>query len=294
MPRSPLFGAVSAEDLYRRIATGESVVLVDVRTADEFAAGHIPGSLLIPLHELEARWREIPNGGSPIAVICEHGIRSAAACQFLAEMGIGPLENLRGGIAGWTGPVTAHATRSEAHRHPVEPEPFLVESVPLLPRGLALDVAMGSGRHSVYLAARGFDVDGVDADPEAVRAARAAARRLAVPFRAVVGNVEDGTYIIPLETYDVILVFDFLHRPLFTDIREGVRAGGVVVYQSATLEQRRFDPACDPARLLRPGELAEVFRDWEILRSHERIEPGGGSRPPRALAGIVARKPSAD
>jgi hypothetical protein len=107
-----------------------------------------------------------------------------------------------------------------------------------------------------------------------------------------VGNVEDGTYIIPLETYDVIAVFNFLHRPLFTDIREGLKPGGVVIYQTYTTDQLRFGTPSNPAHLLKPGELERAFGDWEVLRTREEIEPAAAGRKPRALAGIIARKPS--
>ena len=52
-----------------------------------------------------------------------------------------------------------------------QPAQFLVENIDLLPRGRALDVAMGSGRNAVYLARMGFQVEGVDASREAVEEA---------------------------------------------------------------------------------------------------------------------------
>jgi rhodanese-related sulfurtransferase len=278
------------EDLYRRLATGEAFVILDVRTETEYERQHIPGSLLVPLQELETRWKEVPTNGTPVAVVCEFGLRSAAACQFLAEHGIERLFNVEDGLIGWPGPVE-HGPEPRPLPHLISPERFLIDSFHLLPKGLALDIAMGEGRNAIYLASRGFDVDGVDVDAEAVSRARIPARRLGAPIRAVVGNVEDGTYIIPIETYDVILVFNFLHRPLLTDIREGLRPGGVVIYQSYTSGQQSLGPVESPSRLLFPGELKKTFDDWEVLRYLEGVDrqhPGG---PARAVAGIVARKP---
>lgn len=273
------------------LATGEPVVLLDVRTEPEFAVRHIPGSLLIPLHQLEARWTELPLNGAPVAVVCEHGIRSMAACGFLSERGIHSLYNLSGGLDAWGGPLAASQASPAGPSNPIAPSPFLVENFELLSKGLALDLAMGQGRHAIYLSTRGFDVDGVDVDPEAVARARAFARRLGAPIRAVVGNVEDGTYIIPVETYDVVVVFNYLHRPLFNDIRDGLKPGGVVVYQTFTTEQVRFGRPSNPAHLLHAGELREVFAEWEILRYKEGLEPEGPGGTSCALAGIVARKP---
>jgi len=284
------YQAIDGEELYRKLAIGEPIFLLDVRTETEFASSHIPGSVLIPLHEIEARWPEIPNSRTPVAVVCAHGIRSGSACGFLAEQGIGPLFNLSGGLAAWPGPLSASRENGHAHDR-ISPSRFLVESFDLLPKGLALDLAMGNGRNAIYLAARGFDVDCVDVDPDVVARARCSARRLGTPIRAVVGNVEDGTYILPIEAYDVIVVFHYLHRPLFNDIREGLKPGGVVVYETFTTEQERFGPPRNPAFLLRPGELKQQFADWEILRYHEGVEPGTAASAPRAVAGIIARKP---
>jgi len=284
------YSLVDGEELYRRLATGESVVVLDVRTETEFQDRHIPGSTLVPLHELEGRLNELPNSNTPIAVVCQHGQRSIAACRFLTEHGFSPLMNLEGGIEAWPGPLASGAHNGSL-QHGIAPSSFLLENFNLIPQGLALDIAMGEGRNAIYLASRGFDVDGVDADPEAVSRARAAARKLGVPIRAVVGNLQDGTYILPIETYDVIICFNYLHRPLFQDIRSGLLPGGVVVYQTFTHEHPKFGRPSHPDHLLEAEELKHVFAGYEILRYRERIGPARRNGEMRAIAGIVARKP---
>lgn len=240
MANEERFQDIEGDELYRQLALGGSMVMIDVRTDTEFEEQHIPGSMLIPLHELENRVREVPNSGTPIAMICEHGLRSASACRLLAEYGFVPLLNLKGGLRSWPGPVAGSHQKNGRHRHGIAPSSFLVENFHLLPKGLALDAAMGEGRNAIYLATRGYDVDGVDVDSEAVAHARAAARKLGAPIRAIVGDFEDGTYIIPIETYDLVVVFNYLQRPLLKDIKEGVVPGGVVVYQTFTTDQVRF------------------------------------------------------
>jgi sulfur dioxygenase len=80
------------------------LTLVDVRSAEEFNGpdGRIPGSLLLPLPELESRAREIP-GDRPLVVVCHAGSRSALATQQLLQAGFRRVANLRGGIHGWEG-----------------------------------------------------------------------------------------------------------------------------------------------------------------------------------------------
>lgn len=285
------FENIDGDELYRRLATGGSLVLLDVRTESEYQSSHIPGSMLLPLHELELRIKDVPNSGTPIAVICEKGQRSLSACRLLAEHGLTPLYNVVGGLQQWNGPTASGAGEKASLQQSIAPSSYLVDNFDLLPGGLALDVAMGSGRNSIYLATRGFDVDGVDIDSAAVASARSRARRMGAPIRAMVGDYENGSLTIPVCAYNVIMVFNYLHRPLFSQIRDGLVQGGVVIYQTFTTEQVRFGRPQHPDHLLRTGELRELFHDWEILRSRELIGPARKDGRMRAIAGIVARKP---
>ena len=74
--------------------------LLDVRQPEEFATARIEGSVLIPLNELPARLAELPHG-TPIVVMCHHGMRSAHAVHHLREAGYDAI-NLAGGIDAWS------------------------------------------------------------------------------------------------------------------------------------------------------------------------------------------------
>ena len=291
MPQLDRFTSITGDSLYRELAMGEPVVVLDVRTECEYERQHIPGSVLIPLQSLPLRIENVPNSGVPIVVVCEQGLRSVSAGRLLAEHGFRALRVLEGGLTCWPGPTTEGLEKNGTHTHGLAPSSFLIDNFELLPRGLALDVAMGEGRNAIYLATRGFDVDGVDADPARVCRARTASRKLGAPIRAIVGNVEDGTYILPIETYDLIIVFNFLHRPLFEDIKDALVPGGAVVYQTYTVGQARYGRPTNPDYLLEPGELKEQFADWDVLRYREFDGPARRGIPRRAIASIVARKP---
>jgi rhodanese-related sulfurtransferase len=73
--------------------------LLDVREADEWAAGHVPGALHIPLGELAARYLEIDRA-SALYVICRSGRRSDQAAQALAGVGW-QASNVADGMVGW-------------------------------------------------------------------------------------------------------------------------------------------------------------------------------------------------
>ena len=177
-------------------------------------------------------------------------------------------------------------------RQSLTPSAFLVDNLHLLPEGRVLDLAMGHGRNAIYLATQGFEVDGIELNSQSVDEARAAAMELGSPIRAIVADLEDGSHILPLDTYDGIVVFNYLHRPLFPQIRRSLVRGGVIVYQTYTVEQAAFGKPKNPAHLLETGELKQLFHDWEQLAYREFVGPApwGGQR---AIAGIVARKPLA-
>jgi hydroxyacylglutathione hydrolase len=83
----------------------DDVQIVDVRTAREWQAGHLPGSINIPVGELPRRIGELP-ADRPLATICEGGYRSSLAASLLAQEGL-PVVNLAGGMAAYRDRVEA-------------------------------------------------------------------------------------------------------------------------------------------------------------------------------------------
>lgn len=164
-----------------------------------------------------------------------------------------------------------------------EPAAYLVEVLSLLPKGRALDLAMGEGRNAIYLAKKGFNVDGVDISEVAIRKARRLAMEQGVRVKTIIADL--NKYQVEAETYDVILDFYFLNRDLIAQIKKGLKKGGVVVFENYTRAHLKYDKAQNKAYLLNNGELKELFKDFEIVKYRE-IDNGK-----EALASIVARKP---
>lgn len=79
-------------------------LFIDVRTAEEYAQGHVPGAVLIPLVELPARMSEIPKD-SKVHIICRSGNRSASATLSLLDQQYDNVYNVDGGMLQWKGPV---------------------------------------------------------------------------------------------------------------------------------------------------------------------------------------------
>lgn len=80
----------------------QGALLLDVRETDEYANGHAPGSVLIPVGQLEQRLKEIEGyRNQPVAVICRSGRRSAVATQILQKAGFSAARNVGGGMNAW-------------------------------------------------------------------------------------------------------------------------------------------------------------------------------------------------
>jgi rhodanese-related sulfurtransferase len=88
-------------------ANGRSdIYWLDVRSSTDFARRRIPGARLIPVEQLEARYRtELSPSLPSIIVYCDEGDRSRLACDFLSRQGFTNIIHLRGGLAGWSGPL---------------------------------------------------------------------------------------------------------------------------------------------------------------------------------------------
>jgi len=100
-----MFGSMNVDELYPRwLVTrekGEAFALIDVRTPEEYQAGHVPGAELIPLNTLMARVNDFPEQGD-VFLICRSGARSAQAADYLArQCGRTNLINIAGGTMAW-------------------------------------------------------------------------------------------------------------------------------------------------------------------------------------------------
>ena len=96
---------IDQEKAKEMMAVNDGHVIVDVRRADEYAAGHIPGAILIPNESIGTEKPEqLPNKDQIILIYCRSGNRSKQAAQKLADMGYTNIYEF-GGINTWTGEV---------------------------------------------------------------------------------------------------------------------------------------------------------------------------------------------
>jgi tellurite methyltransferase len=153
------------------------------------------------------------------------------------------------------------------------------------PPGKALDVAGGVGRHAIWLAERGWQVQLVDISDVGIQQAEENAKRAGVAG-SIVTEIQDlnGTLDLGREQDDLILVFFFLQRELFPALISALKPGGHLIYKTYTHEQKRFSGGpSHPMFLLQPNELLHAFQSMQILHYHETTQSKG-------VAELVVRK----
>lgn len=107
----PFPSKISPAEVQAIVERGDTVRLVDVRQPWEYDQARIPGVLLIPLDELPRRVSEL-DPADPTICICEHGVRSAHAAQFLAAQGFSNTATMTGGMAQYVGQTETNAPES--------------------------------------------------------------------------------------------------------------------------------------------------------------------------------------
>lgn len=89
------------ETLFRRMQSGEEVVLLDVRESFEREMARIEPSLFIPMGSIPDKWQSLPRE-KELFVYCHHGMRSLSVTRFLRNKGLNKVKNLSGGIHAWS------------------------------------------------------------------------------------------------------------------------------------------------------------------------------------------------
>lgn len=174
---------------------------------------------------------------------------------------------------------------TEAYIFGKEPVEFLRDHIDILPGGKALDIAMGEGRNAVFLAKNGFDVDGCDVSETAIKKAHELAKENSVSINAFVADLE--TYELPKNTYDVIACFYYLQRDLIPQIKQALKPGGMIIYETYTIEnwERGLEGSKNKDYLLKSNELLNFFRDFKIIYYRELVLNNK-----KAVASLIAKK----
>jgi SAM-dependent methyltransferase len=179
---------------------------------------------------------------------------------------------------------------SEKPGYATEPNALLVSTIEGHKPGRALDIGMGQGRNSIFLALKGWDVTGFDLSDEGIATARRNADRAAVKISAIVGSEDAFDY--GTERWDLI-VFVYEPFPITTAayverLHRSLRPGGLIVIEGFGEEETVKNR---PTTAIDPGRLLAAFKDFRLLHYHDVVAvPDWGGPKPRRLVRMVAEK----
>lgn len=177
-----------------------------------------------------------------------------------------------------------YATDSQRKSNPVE---LLVDWLPKLPRGRALDIACGAGRNALLLAQAGYRVDAIDISSEGLDLARQKAESQGLEINWIEQDLDQ-----PCEfdrDYDLIVVMWYVNLPLIARLCDSLAAGGYLVCEEHLItEQEVIGPTTGSFRVA-AGALRDAVSSLDIQIYEESVEPiaEGGQL---ASARVVAKK----
>jgi tellurite methyltransferase len=170
-----------------------------------------------------------------------------------------------------------------------EPDPFLMKAYeqyiqPIFPKaGVALDVAGGLGRHALWMAELRWKVTVVDISEVAFQKAQQKSEERGVEIDFLVRDL--NTWSPDRKQYDLVLVFYYLQRDLFSYLEASLKPGGLLIYKTYTGEQLQYESGPkNPAHLLKQNELLHAFPGLRTLFYRESVSE-------KAVAELVAMKP---
>lgn len=149
--------------------------------------------------------------------------------------------------------------------------------------GQVLDLACGTGRHAVFLAERGYQVDAVDQN-----LALSAAARDVPGIHWLAHDLESGPWPFAEASYEAVVVINYLHRPLLPHVMKSLVRGGVLIYETFAMGQEQYGRPRNPAHLLMPGELLELVRGSLKVVAYEDVME---TAPPKRVQRLCAVRP---
>jgi len=161
-------------------------------------------------------------------------------------------------------------------------EPLLEKYIEFASVGDALDLACGIGRNTNFMAEKGFRVDAVDISDYALSCLEESDK---------INKIETDldSYDLEVNKYDLIVNINYLNRRLFPQIKEGLKSGGLLVFETFIVAHGDFDNPANPNYLLRVNELLHAFIGLDIIYYEEKDDINLRGEKTR-VAALVARK----
>jgi hypothetical protein len=164
------------------------------------------------------------------------------------------------------------------------PRKWLVDHISLYPdSGYCFEAAVGLGGNMRFLLDRGYKVFAADLSVQSTRYVK----RMFPEVRVIRTDLQ--YFVLPANAFSLICQFYFLEWSLLDQFQQALAPGGIVVVETLTSAMLETKPDIFPGHLLKPGQLREYFKDWQILDYREgwvKSDHGGD----KSIASIVAKK----
>lgn len=164
------------------------------------------------------------------------------------------------------------------------PSDWVVEHTPLIHNGgRVLDLACGYGRHAIWLAAAGYQVDAVDWNSQALAGMHEIAN-----INVMIVDIECGEWPAKEQKYDAIVVSRYLYRPILHMLAQMLNIDGVLIYETFMIGNEHFGKPSNPDYLLLQDELHAVYAPLLKIHAFEQGEVKGSA--PSVMQRICAVK----
>lgn len=179
----------------------------------------------------------------------------------------------------------SQGTKRDLNRFKWSPSIFLSNnSEYILPHSRVLDLSLGDGHNAVFMAKRGHKVTVLEIDSNKIRKAKLLAKEFGVKFKEFKGDLEN--YNFPENSFDAIMVFQNLSEKYHRKIMRWLRPGGIFVYEGLTSRQKLRDPNMTVKNLIKPHNLLNLFKRFQVLKYQEPLHLEKYS------ASIILKKPA--
>lgn len=167
-----------------------------------------------------------------------------------------------------------------------KPSDLLTKWIGRLPGGKVLDLACGTGRNSLFLAEKGYEVTAIDVSQTAIKMAKNKAQEKGLKISWIIADLD----IFKISgKYDIILSFFYVNKKMVSDIIKSLNVGGILIFVSHMLPAIRSEEPHNHHFRFKPGELRQLFKGLKVLQYEERqVDEEGGRH--SYLASLVAQK----
>ena len=167
----------------------------------------------------------------------------------------------------------------------LEPDPLLVEHANLFRKfDVVVDLACGTGRHSMFLAGLGCFVIALDYSRQALRRCNELAVESELSIHAVAADL--SVFRFAPHSLDAIVCFNYLNREVTGNLHAALKPGGVLLMKTFNHNIRAVKPKFNPAYLLASGELAKMHGNLQMVLLDDDCQPASKTK-----SAVIARKP---